>query len=83
MLPNEVDIPSQEDVAGHLVSQEALEARFHQLSSLLSPLEKEVLYRYGAGEKPREIAHDLGKSPKVIYNALSRIQAKRKGMESQ
>ncbi len=83
MLLTEVELSSQEDVADHLVSHDALEARFHQLSSLLSPLEKEVLLRCSAGEKPREIARSLGKAPKVIYNALSRIQAKRKGMKSQ
>ncbi len=65
-----------------VMSQEVY-ARLSQLISLLSPFEQEVLHLRSTGEKPREIARSLGKSPKVVYNALSRIQAKRKAMQSQ
>ncbi len=75
------EVPSDEDVALQLISQEEYADRFAKLRSLLSPMEQEVLLRSGAGEKPREIAQAMGRSPKVIYNALSRIQAKRKGMK--
>ncbi len=75
------EVPYGEDLAGQLISHEEYTDRFAKLRSLLSPLEQEVLLRSGAGEKPREIAIAMGKAPKVIYNALSRIQAKRKGMK--
>ncbi len=70
------------DSAKTVMSQDVY-ARLSQLISLLSPFEQEVLRLRSTGEKPREIARSLGKSPKVVYNALSRIQAKRKAMQSQ
>jgi RNA polymerase sporulation-specific sigma factor len=44
----------------------------------LSSFEREVLAYFFAGNKPRQIAQALGRSPKSVYNALVRIRGKRK-----
>lgn len=44
----------------------------------LSPYEKEVFYRYAAGQKPREIAASMDVEVKSVHNAICRIKAKLK-----
>ena len=47
-----------------------------QLREQLSVLERQVLDAYLEGKNYRQIAEELGKSPKTIDNALSRIKGK-------
>lgn len=47
-----------------------------QVEKLLSPYEKKVLIRYLKGMKNEEIAADLDKSIKSVYNAIQRIRSK-------
>ncbi len=54
--------------------------RLQSLRAQLSDFERAVLTRWLAGEKPAQIARSLCKTPKAVYNALSRIRGKRKGM---
>lgn len=44
----------------------------------LSRYEKEVFYRYAAGQKPREIAASMNRDVKSVHNAICRIKAKLK-----
>ncbi len=47
-----------------------------RMESLLSPYERSVFSRFLAGLRAREIAQELGKPVKSVYNALSRIRIK-------
>ncbi len=49
-----------------------------RLRSTLSALEFRVLEQLGQGQKPRQIAASLQLPQKKVYNALARIQRKRK-----
>ena len=71
-LPTDVmDNPEQ-----LIIAQENLEQFWEDLKRRLSAMEREVLDEYLSGLNYRQIAEKLGKSPKAIDNALSRIKAK-------
>ena len=59
-----------------VIAQENLAQFWEEVKRHLSAMEQEVLDEYLAGHNYRQIAEKLGKSPKAIDNALSRIQAK-------
>lgn len=58
------------------LDQETADGLLQKLLQALSPLEKEVLHAYMDGRNYRQIAEIMGKSPKVIDNALHRIRVK-------
>lgn len=71
-LPTDVmDNPEQ-----LIIAQENLAQLWEDLKARLSDMEREVLDEYLSGLNYRQIAEKLGKSPKAIDNALSRIKAK-------
>lgn len=71
-LPTDVmDNPEQ-----LIIAQENLALFWEDLKGRLSAMEREVLDEYLSGLNYRQIAEKLGKSPKAIDNALSRIKAK-------
>ena len=71
-LPTEAaDNPEQQ-----IIDQESLRAFWEDLREHLSGMERTVLDEYLAGLNYRQIAEKMGKSPKSIDNALSRIRAK-------
>lgn len=59
-----------------IISQENLKNIHHQISSVLSPLEQEVLSEYLDGKSYQEIAERLGRHAKSIDNALQRVKRK-------
>lgn len=59
-----------------VIAQENLAQFWEEVKRHLSAMEQEVLDEYLAGHNYRQIAKKLGKSPKAIDNALSRIRAK-------
>lgn len=59
-----------------VIAQENLRSFWGEIRECLSGMEREVLDAYLAGANYRQIAEKLGKSPKVIDNALSRIRRK-------
>lgn len=59
-----------------LIGQETMQLFWEKLRSQLSSMERQVLDEYLAGANYRQIAEKLGKSPKAIDNALTRIRAK-------
>ena len=59
-----------------VIEQENIELFWENVRKRLSPLERKVLDAYLTGLNYRQIAEQLGKSPKVIDNALSRIKSK-------
>lgn len=59
-----------------VIAQENLAQFWEEVKRHLSTMEQEVLDEYLAGHNYRQIAEKLGKSPKAIDNALSRIRAK-------
>ena len=59
-----------------VIAQENLAQFWEEVKRHLSAMEQEVLDEYLAGHNYRQIAEKLGKSPKAIDNALSRIRAK-------
>ena len=59
-----------------VIAQENLRLFWGEICECLSGMEREVLDEYLAGANYRQIAEKLGKSPKVIDNALSRIRRK-------
>lgn len=71
-LPTDVmDNPEQ-----MIIAQENMQLFWDNVKSRLSAMEREVLDEYLAGLNYRQIAEKMGKSPKAIDNALSRIKAK-------
>ena len=59
------------------IARQLYSAEFwEELKGRLSPMEREVLDAYLSGQNYRQIADEMGKSPKAIDNALSRIKAK-------
>lgn len=63
-----------------VIAQENIRVFFEDLKRCLSVFEIEVLNEYLTGENYRQIAEKMGKSPKTIDNALSRIKIKIKEM---
>jgi RNA polymerase sporulation-specific sigma factor len=59
-----------------VIDQESEQAFWDQIKKQLSSLESVVLDEYLSGLNYRQIAEKLGKSPKTIDNALSRIKCK-------
>jgi RNA polymerase sporulation-specific sigma factor len=59
-----------------LVSNESSMELLGHLKDILSPFENEVLELYLQEKGYREIAEELGKSPKTIDNAIQRIRIK-------
>ncbi|MGN0349027.1 MAG: RNA polymerase sporulation sigma factor SigH [Roseburia sp.] len=59
-----------------VIAQENMRLFWEKLKERLSPMERNVLDEYLAGFPYQQIAEKLGKSPKSIDNALSRIKAK-------
>lgn len=59
-----------------VIAHENLAQFWEEVKRHLSAMEQEVLDEYLAGHNYRQIAEKLGKSPKAIDNALSRIRAK-------
>lgn len=71
-LPTDVmDNPEQ-----MVIAQENMQQFWENVKSRLSAMEREVLDEYLSGLNYRQIAEKMGKSPKAIDNALSRIKAK-------
>ena len=71
-LPTDVmDDPEQ-----LMIDQESVRLFLERARDSLSPMERTVLDESLAGLNYRQIAEKLGKSPKAIDNALSRIKAK-------
>ncbi|MCS7065884.1 MAG: sigma-70 family RNA polymerase sigma factor [Fimbriimonadales bacterium] len=64
-----------------LMEQEEASSALDTLMGQLSPLEARVFALYGRGQSYREIAEQVGCSPKAVDNALVRI--KRKAMHLQ
>ena len=59
-----------------VIAREAADERLRRLREALSPLETKVLTLYLTGMDYREIASELGRTPKTIDNALQRIPRK-------
>ena len=59
-----------------MIDQENVEQFWKRLRTHLSRMEREVLDQYLAGLHYQQIAEKMGKTPKSIDNALSRIKAK-------
>ena len=71
LLTDQMDDPEQ-----LVIEQENFTAFWEQLRERLSALERQVLDAYLEGKNYCQIAEELGKSPKTIDNALSRIKGK-------
>ena len=71
LLTDQMDDPEQ-----LVIEQENFTAFWEQLREQLSALERQVLDAYLEGKNYRQKAEELGKSPKTIDNALSRIKGK-------
>ena len=71
LLTDQMDDPEQ-----LVIEQENFTAFWEQLREQLSALERQVLDAYLEGKNYRQIAEELGKSPKTNDNALSRIKGK-------
>ncbi len=59
-----------------IINQENLQLFWEKLRERLSAMERQVLDEYLSGLNYRQIAEKMGKSPKAIDNALSRIKSK-------
>lgn len=80
------DIPEEKSwkdsgVHSALNQTENGEQTIERIAVLLSPYERRVLRAYMSGKKVPEIARDLGKNSKSVYNALFRIREKGKRLE--
>ena len=64
------------DPEDQIIFEELMELLVSPEKKFLSPLEHKVLNLLLEGQKYREIADSLGKSPKQIDNAIQRIRAK-------
>ena len=72
-----LDAPSpDQDPEDLMISEENCRDLEEFISASLSPLEKEVLELALTGMSSREIAEELGKSPKTTDNALQRARGK-------
>lgn len=70
-LPDVTENPEQ-----RIIAQESMQLFWDDVKSRLSAMECEVLDAYLSGLNYRQIAEKMGKSPKAIDNALSRIKSK-------
>lgn len=70
-LPDFADNPEQ-----LIIARESIQQFWEKVRAQLSPMERKVLDCYLSGLNYRQIAERMGKSPKAIDNALSRIKAK-------
>lgn len=70
-LPDVTENPEQ-----RIIAQESMQLFWDDVKSRLSTMECEVLDAYLSGLNYRQIAEKMGKSPKAIDNALSRIKSK-------
>lgn len=70
-LPDVTENPEQ-----RIIAQESMQLFWDEVKSRLSVMEREVLDAYLSGLNYRQIAEKMGKSPKAIDNALSRIKSK-------
>lgn len=68
---NAIDNPEQ-----LIISQESVRLFWEEVKGRLSTMECEVLDEYLSGLNYKQIAEKMGKSPKTIDNALSRIKNK-------
>ncbi len=59
-----------------IIGEESQQALYKELKDILSPMEQEVFAHYIEGLNYTQIAEKMGKSPKSIDNALSRIRQK-------
>ena len=59
-----------------IIAQENMRLSRENLKERLSPMERQVLEEYLLGRNYQQIAEKMGKSPKAIDNALSRIKSK-------
>lgn len=59
-----------------IINQENLQLFWEKLRERLSAMERQVLDEYLSGLNYKQIAEKMGKSPKAIDNALSRIKSK-------
>lgn len=59
-----------------IIGEESQQALYKELNDMLSPMEQEVFAQYMEGLNYTRIAEKMGKSPKSIDNALSRIRQK-------
>ena len=62
--------------AEQAIYSEAMGLLLSEDSQLFSPLEKQVARKLAAGQGYRQIAQELGKTPKSIDNAIQRIRRK-------
>lgn len=71
-------IPTEgtDDPEQQMIDQENLRAFWEEVRKRLSKMEREVLDQYLSGLNYRQIAEEMGKTPKAIDNALSRIRNK-------
>ncbi len=80
-LNQSVPIPAEQSTPGpeeEAIQNEQLSLVIEKVQTRLSPLEKQVLRCYLNGLSYQEIGLKLGKSPKAIDNALSRLRRKLK-----
>lgn len=70
-LPDVTENPEQ-----RIIAQESMQLFWDDVKNRLSAMEREVLDAYLSGLNYRQIAEKMGKSPKAIDNALSRIKSK-------
>ena len=74
------DIPA--DVSSNpdelAIYSDTMQLMLSEESKLLSPLEKQVARMLAAGQNYREIAAELGRSPKSVDNTIQRIRRKLK-----
>ncbi len=78
----ELFVDTFEQLFDGLAARDDLSDLTNRLSTLLSPFEKKVFAAYVKGFAFPEIADALGKSPKSIDNAFTRIRRKAQGLRS-
>lgn len=74
-------VNEKKDVRRVFSQAEDMEQMLVKIEGLLSAYEKQVLRAYMAGKSVSEIAGEVGKGPKSVYNALFRIRQKGKQLE--
>ena len=76
VLPLEVRIKTEEDVAQGVVAEEAYMELYRRIESVLSPYESHVWWLYLSGQTTGAIAAKLGKDERSVQNAIYRIRKK-------
>ena len=71
---------AQENPESLLIGREDIEQRFLALQNSLSKMEKQVFDYMLEGLNYRQIAEQMGKSPKAIDNAIQRMRTKAEGV---